>query len=136
MVYFLLDGGSAQMKINVKIAFFTIGIAIIIALISALILNASASFLESFINYLFYVSMPVTLIGVAMYVLRGGFFDFFSFSVKKVAKTLARNPEIDEQIRFDTNFKLSERINEHYMRTFLFSGFVLTIFSIAVAYAL
>jgi hypothetical protein len=124
------------MKINFKKAAIIVVIAMLIALIAALLSDRSGSLMNSFINLLFYVSMPVTIIGLAMFVLRGGFFDFFSFSSKKVAKSLSRQPEIDEQIRFDTNFKLSERISESYMHTFLFSGLFLTILSIAVAYAL
>jgi hypothetical protein len=92
--------------------------------------------LEHYINSLFYMSLPVAMIGVAMYVMKGGFFDFFSYSVKRVSKALSRNSEYHEEINFDTNFKLSERISVSYTRAFLISGLFLTVLSIAVAYAL
>lgn len=92
--------------------------------------------LEKYINTLFYFAISIALIGIALYVVKGGFFDFFTYSFKRVSKALSRAPEIDEQISFKTNFHLSERVNASYMKSFLYSGLFLTFISIAVAYLL
>lgn len=92
--------------------------------------------LEKYINTLFYFSIVIAIIGIALYVVKGGFFDFFTYSFKRVSKVLSRAPEIDEQIAFKTNFQLSERVNGSYMHAFLYSGLILTFISIAVAYLL
>ncbi|KZE63444.1 hypothetical protein AWM68_15640 [Fictibacillus phosphorivorans] len=92
--------------------------------------------LEKYINTLFYFSISIALIGIALYVVKGGFFDFFTYSFKRVTKALSKAPEIDDQIAFKTNFHLSERVNDSYMKSFLYSGLLLTFISIAVAYLL
>lgn len=92
--------------------------------------------LEKYVNTLFYFSLSIALFGLALYVVKGGFFDFFSYSFKRVAKALSRAPEIDDEISFKTNFQLSERINVSYMKSFLYSGLLLSFITIAVAYLL
>ncbi|MFG6496400.1 DUF3899 domain-containing protein [Fictibacillus sp. UD] len=113
------------------ISAFPVFIAIGVALISP-----GPFTLEKYINTLFYFSLTIALIGIALYVVKGGFFDFFTYSFKRVSKVLSRAPEIDEQISFKTNFQLSERVNVSYMQAFLYSGLMLTFISIAVAYLL
>ncbi|MBY6036332.1 DUF3899 domain-containing protein [Fictibacillus nanhaiensis] len=111
------------------------GISIVISLIVAL--STSGSFtLEKYVNTLFYFAIIIALIGIAMFVLNGGFFDFFSYSVKKVARSLSRTPELHDEISFKSNFRFSERVNVSYMKLFLYSGLFLTFLSIAVAYVL
>lgn len=92
--------------------------------------------LEKYVNTLFYFSLSVALIGIALYVAKGGFFDFITYSFKKVARSLSRHPEIDDVVSFKTNFQVSERINVSYMKSFLYSGLLLTFITIAVAYLL
>ncbi|MDM5316785.1 DUF3899 domain-containing protein [Fictibacillus sp. b24] len=113
------------------ISAFPVFIAIGVALISP-----GPFTLEKYINTLFYFSLTIALIGIALYVVKGGFFDFFTYSFKRVSKVLSRAPEIDEQISFKTNFQLSERVNVSYMQAFLYSGLMLTFISISVAYLL
>jgi hypothetical protein len=123
------------MKININriliISAFPVTAALIVA-----ILSPGPFTLEKFINTLFYFAVTIALIGIALYVVKGGFFDFFSYSFKKVAKALTRTPEIHDEISFKTNFHLSERVNDSYMKSFLYSGLFLTFLSIAVAYVL
>ncbi|MDR7072009.1 DUF3899 domain-containing protein [Fictibacillus barbaricus] len=125
------------MKDELKKSLIISGIAILSAAVITLITgNESKSFLEAFITMLFYISLPIAMLGVALYVGKSGFFDFFAYSFKKMTKVLSRNPDYDEQTQFATNFRISERIKGNYMRPFLFSGIILTIFSITVAYTL
>jgi hypothetical protein len=123
------------MKININriliISAFPVTTALIVA-----ILSPGPFTLEKFVNTLFYFAVTIALIGIALYVVKGGFFDFFSYSFKKVAKALTRTPEIHDEISFKTNFHLSERVNDSYMKSFLYSGLFLTFLSIAVAYVL
>jgi Domain of unknown function (DUF3899) len=123
------------MKINKNriliISAFPVTTALIVA-----ILSPGPFTLEKFVNTLFYFAVTIALIGIALYVVKGGFFDFFSYSFKKVAKALTRTPEIHDEISFKTNFHLSERVNDSYMKSFLYSGLFLTFLSIAVAYVL
>ncbi|OOE12159.1 DUF3899 domain-containing protein [Fictibacillus arsenicus] len=108
---------------------------VIIALIIAL-LSSGPFTLEKYVNTLFYFALSIALIGIALYVVKGGFFDFFSYSFKKVAKALTRTPDVHDEVSFKTNFHLSERVNVSYMKSFLYSGLFLTFLSIAVAYVL
>ncbi|MCM3733793.1 DUF3899 domain-containing protein [Fictibacillus nanhaiensis] len=123
------------MKSNIKsilvISMFPVIIAFILALVST-----GPFTLEKYVNTLFYFAVSIALIGIALYVVKGGFFDFFSYSFKKVAKALTRTPDIHDEISFKTNFHLSERVNVSYMKSFLYSGLFLTFLSIAVAYIL
>ncbi|WP_226534531.1 DUF3899 domain-containing protein [Fictibacillus halophilus] len=122
---------NAQIRRILVISAFPVIIALIIALLS------SGPFtLEKYVNTLFYFALSIALIGIALYVVKGGFFDFFSYSFKKVAKALTRTPEEYDEVSFKTNFHLSERVNVSYMKSFLYSGLFLTFLSIAVAYVL
>lgn len=123
------------MNANIKRILVISVIPVTIALIVALVSTGPFT-LVKYINTLFYFSLSIALIGIALYVVKGGFFDFFSYSFKKVAKALTRTPDIHDEISFKTNFHLSERVNVSYMKSFLYSGLILTIFSIAVAYIL
>jgi hypothetical protein len=122
---------NANIKRILVISVIPVTIAFIVALVST-----GPFTLVKYINTLFYFSLSIALIGIALYVVKGGFFDFFSYSFKKVAKALSRTPDIHDEISFKTNFHLSERVNVSYMKSFLYSGLILTIFSIAVAYIL
>ncbi|MCM3719109.1 DUF3899 domain-containing protein [Fictibacillus phosphorivorans] len=113
------------------ISAFPVTIAFIVAL-----LTSGPLTLEKYVNTLFYFALSIALIGIALYVVKGGFFDFFSFSFKKVVKTLSKTPDVQDEISFKSNFHLSERVNVSFMKSFLYSGLFLTFLSIAVAYAL
>lgn len=72
------------MKEELKKSFIISGVAIIIAAaITLFVDNGSRAFLETFITTLFYIGLPIALIGVAMYVGKSGFFDFFAFSLRR-----------------------------------------------------
>jgi hypothetical protein len=122
---------NAKIKRILVISVIPVAIAFIVALVST-----GPFTLVKYINTLFYFSLSIALIGIALYVVKEGFFDFFSYSFKKVAKAFSRTPDIHDEISFKTNFHLSERVNVSYMKSFLYSGLILTIFSIAVAYIL
>jgi hypothetical protein len=122
---------NANIKSILVISVIPVAIAFIVALVST-----GPFTLVKYINTLFYFSLSIALIGIALFVVKGGFFDFFSYSFKKVAKALTRTPDIHDEISFKTNFHLSERVNASYMKSFLYSGLFLTFLSIAVAYIL
>lgn len=123
------------MNIHIRRIFVISAFPVLIALITAL-LSSGPFTLEKYVNTLFYFALSIALIGIALYVVKGGFFDFFSYSFKKVAKALTRTPDIHDEVSFKTNFHLSERVNVSYMKSFLYSGLFLTFLSIAVAYVL
>lgn len=123
------------MNVHIRRILVISAFPVIIALIIAL-LSSGPFTLEKYVNTLFYFALSIALIGIALYVVKGGFFDFFSYSFKKVAKALTRTPDEYDEISFKTNFHLSERVNVSYMKSFLYSGLFLTFLSIAVAYVL
>ena len=123
------------MNVHIRRILVISAFPVIIALIIAL--SSSGPFtLEKYVNTLFYFALSIALIGIALYVVKGGFFDFFSYSFKKVAKALTRTPDVHDEVSFKTNFHLSERVNVSYMKIFLYSGLFLTFLSIAVAYVM
>lgn len=124
-----------MMNESIKRIFIISAFPLLIALIVAMAAPGPFT-LVKYIDTLFYFSLSIALIGIAMYVVKGGFFDFFSYSVKRVAKALSKTPEIHDEISFKTNFHLSERVNVSYMKSFLYSGLFLTFLSIAVAYVM
>ncbi|MFE1244752.1 DUF3899 domain-containing protein [Fictibacillus sp. NPDC058756] len=123
------------MNVHIRRIIVISAFPIIIALIVAF-LSSGPFTLEKYVNTLFYFALSIALIGIALYVVKGGFFDFFSYSFKKVAKALTRTPDVHDEVSFKTNFQLSERVNVSYMKSFLYSGLFLTFLSIAVAYVL
>lgn len=123
------------MNIHIRRILVISAFPVLVALITAL-LSSGPFTLEKYVNTLFYFALSIALIGIALYVVKGGFFDFFSYSFKKVAKALTRTPDVHDEVSFKTNFHLSERVNVSYMKSFLYSGLFLTFLSIAVAYVL
>lgn len=123
------------MNVHIRRILVISAFPVILALIIALVSSGPFT-LEKYVNTLFYFALSIALIGIALYVVKGGFFDFFSYSFKKVAKALTRTPDVHDEVSFKTNFHLSERVNVSYMKSFLYSGLFLTFLSIAVAYVL
>jgi hypothetical protein len=111
-----------------------ISVLIVLITFMATIFSTNPVTLELFVTILFYMALPAAMVGLTMFIVKGGFFDFFSYSFKKVSRVLARSSEYQDDTKFDTNFKLSERIDGSYMKSFLYSGVSLTLISIAVAY--
>lgn len=83
----------------------------------------------SLANSLFLVALPLVIIGLFGFVLSQGAFDFFHYSMKKVAKLRKRKQDTDEIEEDIDPQALSRSIGKGY-RSFLTVGMILLILSI------
>ncbi|MDN4523666.1 DUF3899 domain-containing protein [Fictibacillus fluitans] len=85
------------------------------------------------IDNLFMTGLALVLIGLVLFVVKGGFFDLFSKTVKKVMKSFSKSAEYAESQEEGSNFSLSERISGNFVFPLLCSGALLFVFSSLVA---
>ncbi|MFC0189130.1 DUF3899 domain-containing protein [Fictibacillus aquaticus] len=109
------------------------GFLIVFSLICSLFLSGLD--LLAFVNVLFMTSMCASMIGLVLFVVKGGAFDFFTYSCKKIVKLFSR-----DRVPFDSNFEsafaLSESVDRSLMKSLLYSGLVLVFLSTVLAYSL
>jgi len=80
-------------------------------------------------NSLFLVALPLVIIGLFGFVLSNGAFDFFHYSMKKVAKLRKRKQDTDEIEEDNDPQVLSKSIGQGY-RSVLTVGMILLVLSI------
>ncbi|MDN4073700.1 DUF3899 domain-containing protein [Fictibacillus terranigra] len=85
------------------------------------------------INNLFMVSLALIIIGLALFVVKGGFFDLFSRAFRKVLKSFSKSAEYADSQEAHSNFELSERISGDLVFPLLASGFFIFLLSSLVA---
>ncbi|SDM59390.1 protein of unknown function [Fictibacillus solisalsi] len=85
------------------------------------------------VDNLFMAGLALVLIGLVLFVVKGGFFDLFSKTVKKVVKSFSKSAEYAESQEEASNFSLSERVSGNFIFPLLCSGAVLFVFSSLVA---
>lgn len=85
------------------------------------------------VNNLFMVSLALLLIGLTLFVIRGGLFDLFSRTLKKVMKSFSKSAEYASSHETESNFYLSERVSGEFVFPLLSSGLFLFVVSSLVA---
>ncbi|MFC7371792.1 DUF3899 domain-containing protein [Fictibacillus iocasae] len=88
-----------------------------------------------YINTLFMASLFAAMAGLVLYILKGGLFDLFVYSFKKMVRLLTRNPKFHE-MTIESAFSLSENVNTAYMKPLLYSGIGIAILTTMVAFLL
>ncbi|EIT84587.1 hypothetical protein A374_14705 [Fictibacillus macauensis ZFHKF-1] len=108
---------------------------IVLSLILQLIIDRSFNLLH-FYNTVFMVSLAILLIGLMLYVVKGGFFDVFTRSFKKFWRMLSKRSLYQSEVMDDSHFSLSQRIPAYVVTSFIASGLFLVIVTMIIAFFL
>ncbi|WP_386055917.1 DUF3899 domain-containing protein [Thalassobacillus hwangdonensis] len=87
------------------------------------IATASAGSLVQFINILFYLSSFYLMVGLMMWVIKGGFFDAVTKSFRKTGSIFSKNQ--DYLLELEDKALPSDRISVSTVNFFLFQGILL-----------
>jgi hypothetical protein len=131
---FIPIGVDLTMSKDVSRAVWIGGCLIVFSFICSSFLSGRLD-LMSFVNVLFMTSMFASMAGLVLFVVKGGAFDFFTYSCKKVVKLISRD-RVSFDASIESAFALSESVDKSLMRSLLYSGMVLVILSTVLAYSL
>ncbi|UOR13131.1 DUF3899 domain-containing protein [Halobacillus amylolyticus] len=86
---------------------------------------APAQDLLNFINLLFYIAYVYLFIGLILWVVRGGFFDGITYSMRRFTNRMSKNKDyLDE---WEDRPLPSEMVHRSWSRFFMFQGVILCI---------